>query len=165
MRGGLFRFQFAANQTPTAFVGHPSKLINFAAVPTYLVAPDFGTAYVTRTGDEAAFYRWPSSVFPATSYTVDVTPHQPGNEDGLNEIGPQPWHTTLHFTVQSVEPLPELIGRDPRLQRFPKYSLNVAQWRLDAGIISNSVMSVNCGLSTLFYAEQAVWAPHLQEGI
>ena len=60
MRGGLFRFQFAANQTPTTFVCHPSKLMNYVDVPTYLAAPDFGTAYITRTGDEAAFYRRPS---------------------------------------------------------------------------------------------------------
>jgi len=165
MRGGLFRFQFAANQTPTTFVSHPSKLMNYVDVPTYLAAPDFGTVYITRTGDEAAFYRRPSSLFPATSYAVDVTPHQPTSEDGLNEIGPQPWHTTLHFAVQSLEPLPELVSHDPRLVRLPKYSLDMTQWRPDTGIVSNSVMSINCGLAMLFYAEQAVWAPHLEDGI
>ena len=165
MRGGLFRFQFAANQTPTTFVSHPSKFMNYVDVPTYLAAPDFGTAYITRTGDEAAFYRRPSSLFPATSYAVDITPQQPTNEDGLNEIGPQPWHTTLHFDVQSIKPLPELLSRDRRLARFPKYSLNMTQWRPDTGIVSNNVMSINCGLAMLFYAEQAVWAPHLKDGI
>ena len=165
MRGGMFRFQFAANQTPTTFVCHPSKLMNYVDVPTYLAAPDFGTAYITRTGDEAAFYRTPASLFPAMSYAVDITPHRPMSEDGLNEIGPQPWHTTLHFGVQSLEPLPNLLGRDPRLARFPKYSLNMTQWRPDTGIVSNSVMSINCGLAMLFYAEQAVWAPHLEGGI
>jgi hypothetical protein len=165
MRGGLFRFQFAANQTPTTFVSHPSKLMNYVDVPTYLAAPDFGTAYITRTGDEAAFYRRPASLFPAISYAVDITPHQPRSEDGLNEIGPQPWHTTLHFGVQSIEPLPNLVSRDPRLTRFPKYSLDMVQWRPDTGIVSNSVMSINCGLAMLFYAEQAVWAPHLEDGI
>ena len=165
MRGGLFRFQFAANQTPTTFVCHPSKVMNYIDVPTYLTAPDFGTVYITHTGDEAAFYRRPSSLFPATSYAVDITPHHPTSEDGLNEIGPQPWRTTLHFSVQTLEPLPELLRRDPRLVRFPKYSLNMTQWRLDTGILSNSVMSIDCGLSLLFYAEQAVWAPHLEDGI
>jgi hypothetical protein len=165
MRGGLFRFEFAANQTPTTFVCHPSKLINYVQVPTYLTAPDFGTAYVTRMGDAAAFYRRPSSLFPATSYAVDITPHQPASEDGLNEIGPQPWHTTLHFAVQTVEPLPELLKRDARLSRFPKYSLDMTQWRPDTGIVSNSVMSINCGLAMLFYAEQAVWSPRLEGGI
>jgi hypothetical protein len=165
MRGGLFRFQFAANQTPTTFVCHPSKLMNYVNIPAYLAAPDFGTAYITRTGDQASFYRTPSSLFPATSYAVDITPHQPESEDGLNEIGPQPWHTTLHFAVQSLEPLPQLLGGDPRLARFPKYSLNMTQWRPDTGLVSNSVMSINCGLAMLFYAEQAVWAPHLEDGI
>ncbi len=165
MRGGLFRFEFAANQTPTTFVCHPSKLTNYVDVPTYLAAPDFGTAYITRAGDAAAFYRRPSSLFPATSYAVDITPHQPASEDGLNEIGPQPWHTTLHFAVESVEPLPELTGGDPRLQRLPKYSLDMTQWRPDTGMISNSVMSINCGLAMLFYAEQAVFVPHLEDGI
>ncbi len=88
VRGGLFRFEFAANQTPTTFVCHPSKLMNYVDVPTYLAAPDFGTVYITRTGDAAAFYRRPSSLFPATSYAVDITPHRPTSEDGLNEIGP-----------------------------------------------------------------------------
>lgn len=165
MRGGLFRFQFAANQTPTTFVCHPSMLTNYVDVPTYLAAPDFGTAYITLTGDAAAFYRRPTSLFPATSYAVDITPHQPTSEDGLNEIGPQPWHTTLHFAIQRLEPLPDLIGRDPRLMRLPKYSLNMTQWRPDTGMVSNSVMSINCGLALLFYAEQAVFAPHLEDGI
>jgi Bacterial alpha-L-rhamnosidase 6 hairpin glycosidase domain len=165
VRGGLFRFQFAANQTPTTFVCHPSKLMNYVEVPTYLTAPDFGTAYITRTGDAAAFYRRPSSLFPATSYEVDITPHLPTSEDGLNEIGPQQWHTTLHFAVQAVEPLPALLNRDPRLARFPRYSLDMTQWRPDTGIVSNSVMSINCGLAMLFYAEQAVWAPRLKDGI
>ena len=165
VRGGLFRLNFAANQTPTTFVGHPSKVMNYVAVPTYLAAPDFGTAYITRTGDAAAFYRRPSSLFPATSYAVDITPHLPASEDGLNEIGPQPWHTTLHFAVQAVEPLPALLKSDARLARFPKYSLDMVQWRPDTGVVSNSVMSINCGLAMLFYAEQAVWSPRLEDGI
>lgn len=165
VRGGLFRFEFAANQTPTTFVGHPSKLMNYVDVPTYLAAPDFGTVYITRTDDAAAFYRRPSSLFPATSYAVDVTPHRPASEDGLNEIGPQAWHATLHFAVQAVEPLPELLRRDPRLKGFPRYALDMTQWRPDTGVVSNSVMSINCGLAMLFYAEQAVWAPHLEDGI
>ena len=41
MRGGLFRFQFAANQTPTTFICHPSKLMNYVDVPTYLSRPRF----------------------------------------------------------------------------------------------------------------------------
>jgi hypothetical protein len=165
MRGGLFRFNFAANQTPTTLVGHPSKIMNYVSLPSYLAAPDFGTAYITNTGDEAAFYRKPSSLFPATTYWVDVTPHQPATEDGLNEIGPKPWHTTLHFSVDRLEPLPDLVSRDPRLQRFPKYSLDMTQWRPDTGIVSNSVMSIGCGLANLFYAEEALFAPHLEDGI
>ena len=165
MRGGLFRFHFAANQTPTTFVCHPSHLMNYVDVPTYLAAPDFGTALITRSGDNAAFYRTPSSLFPATTYWVDVTPHQPATEDGLNQIGPQPWRTTLHFAVQRIEPLPELVDHDPRLQRFPKYSLDMTQWRPDTGILSNSVMSIDCGLAIAFYAEEALFAPQLQDGI
>jgi hypothetical protein len=165
LRGGLFRFEFAANQTPTTFVGHPSKLMNYVGLPTYLAAPDFGTVYVTRTGDDAAFYRRPSSLFPATSYAVDITPHQPQSEDGLNEIGPQTWHATLHFDVRTLEPLAGLLSQDSRLKRFPRYSLDMTQWRPDTGMVSNSVMSINCGLALLFYAEQAVWAPRLKDGI
>jgi hypothetical protein len=165
MRGGLFRFRFAANQTPTTFVGHPSEIMNYVATPTYLAAPDFGTAYITRTGDSAAFYRKPSALFPATTYWVDVTPHQPAAEDGLNEIGPKPWRVTLHFAIQHPEPLPDLVQGDARLKRLSKYSLNMVQWRPDTGIIGNSVMSVDCGLAILFYAEQSLFAPRLADGI
>jgi len=165
LRGGLFRFHFAANQTPTTFVGHPSELMNYVATPAYLAAPDFGTAYITRQGDPAAFYRKPSALFPAITYWVDVTPHLPIAEDGLNEIGPKPWRTTLSFAVQQPEPLPDLIKGEARLHRFPKYSLNMVQWRPDTGIIGNSVMSVNCGLAILFYAEQSVFVPQLKDGI
>jgi len=51
------------------------------------------------------------------------------------------------------------------VEGFPKYSLDMTQWRQDTGVVSNSVMSINCGLAMLFYAEQAVWAPHLEDGI
>ena len=63
--------------------------MNYVDVPTYLAAPDFGTLYITRTGDVARFTASPSSLFPATSYDVDVTPQLPTTEDGLNQIGPQ----------------------------------------------------------------------------
>ena len=165
MRGGLFRFHFAANQTPTTFVGHPSKVMNYVAMPSYLAAPDFGTAYITRTGDPGAFYRKPSSIFPASTYWIDITPYQPATEDGLNEIGPKPWRATMHFEVQRLEPLPALVNKDSRLKRLPKYSLNMTQWRPDTGILSNSVMSIDCGLAILFYAQEAVFSPYLKDGI
>jgi len=165
MRGGLFRFHFAANQTPTTLVGHPSEIMNYVAMPAYLAAPDFGTAYITRTGGPASFYRKPSALFPATTYWVDIAPHQPATEDGLNAIGPKPWHVTLNFAVQQLEPLPALVEGDARLNRLPKYSLNMVQWRPDTGIIANSVMSVDCGLAILFYAEEAVFTPQLKDGI
>jgi hypothetical protein len=165
MRGGLFRFHFAANETPTTFVGQPSKILNYVGLPSYLAAPDFGTAYITRSGEAGAFYRKPSAMFPATTYWVDVTPREPAGEDGLNTIGPQPWRTTLHFAVQRIEPLPGLVANDARLKRLPDYSLNMVQWRPDTGILSNSVMSIDCGLAILFYAEESVFAPHLENGI
>jgi hypothetical protein len=165
MRGGLFRFHFAANQTPTTFVCRPSKIMNYVETPTYLAAPDFGTTYITRTGDPAAFYRIPSALFPATTYWVDITPQQPVAEDGLHKIGPKAWHTTMHFELERLEPLPDLVKDDSRLMCFPKYSLNMVQWRPDTGIIGNSVMSVPCGLAILFYAQQALFAPQLKDGV
>ena len=165
MQGGLFRFHFAANQTPTTFVCHPSPIMNYVTAPAYLDAPDFGTAYITGSGDPAAFYRKPSAMFPATTYWVDITPGQPATEDGLNKLGPKPWHTTMHFELQGLVPLPGLVKGDSRLERFPKYSLNMVQWRPDAGIIANSVMSLDCGLAILFYAQQALFVPHLENGI
>jgi len=165
MRGGLFRFHFAANQTPTTFVCRPSKIMNYVATPAYLAAPDFGTAYITRMGDPAAFYRKPSALFPATTYWVDITPQPPAAEDGLHTIGPKAWHTTMHFELERLEPLPELVKDDSRLKCFPRYSLNMVQWRPDTGIIGNSVMSVPCGLAILFYAQQALFVPQLKDGI
>ena len=165
MRGGLFRFHFAANQTPTTFVCRPSRIMNYVGLPTYLAAPDFGAAYITSSGDAGAFYRKPSAMFPATTYWVDVTPREPAAEDGLNTIGRQPWRTDLHFAVERVEPLPGLTAGDARLKRLPDYSLNTVQWRPDTGILSNSVMSIDCGLAILFYAEESVFAPHLKNGI
>ena len=165
MRGGLFRFHFAANQTPTTFVCHPSKIMNYVETPCYLAAPDFGTAYITCTEDPCAFYRTPAKPFIATKYWVDITPHAPTSEDGLNEITPKPWHTVLHFAVKRLEPLPALVDHDPRLKRFPKYSLNITQWRPDLQMVSNSVMSLDCGLAVLFYAQESLFVPHLQDGI
>lgn len=165
MRGGLFRFHFAANQTPTTFVCRPSGIMNYVETPTYLAAPDFGTAYVTRSGDPAAFYRTPDKLFIASTYWVDITPHRPTTEDGLNEIGRKPWRSTMHFSVKRPEPLPALVNKDPRLKRLVKYSLNMVQWRPDTQVLGNSIMSVDCGLAILFYAQEALFAPHLKDGI
>ena len=165
MRGGLFRFHFAANQTPTTFICRPPKLINYVQSPCYLDAPDFGTAYVTTAGDRCAFYRTPSSLFPASTYWVDITPQRPVAEDGIHELSPRRWHTVVRFAIQSPEPLPALVSRNPRLKRLPKYALNGVQFRPDTGILSNSVMSVDCGLSLLFYAQEALFVPHLKDGI
>ncbi len=166
MRGGLFRFQFAANQTPTTFVCHPSKLINYVDVPTYLAAPDFGTAFITRDGRRGCFL---SQTFFAFSGHILSSRHHaaPAQQRRWPERdwARSPGTPRLHFAVQALEPLPALLSRDPRLERFPKYSLDMVQWRPDTGMISNSVMSINCGLAMLFYAEQAVFAPHLADGI
>lgn len=61
MRGGLFRFHFAATQTPTTFICNPSKVINyFDGLPW---STGFWDLYIARKEDAAAFYRKPSSLF------------------------------------------------------------------------------------------------------
>ena len=131
MRGGLFRFHFAANQTRQRSLatlrGH--ELRGHAHLPH---GTGFRNSFITCTVIRAAFYRKPSALFPASTYWIDITPHQPATEDGLNEIGPKPWHVAIHFEIQNLEPLPDW-SKGFWLQGLPKYSLNMMQWRPDTG--------------------------------
>ncbi len=165
LRGGLFRFDFAANQTPTTFVCRPEKIFNFVSIPCYLHAPDFGTAFITSSNKDTCFYRAPAGIFPALDYHVEIALQMPARLDRLCELNAGVWRDTLHFAIETIRPLPELTADEPRLRRLPAWGLNLTQWRPDTGIISNSVVSVNCGLSMLFYAEMAAFSPPLKAGI
>ncbi len=165
MRGGIFRFDFAPNQTPTTFVCRPEKIFNFVSTPCYLHAPDFGTAFITSSNQDTCFYRSPAAWFPALDYHIEVAPQMPSRPDRLCELEAGMWRETLHFAIETIRPLPELTKSDERLRRLPAYALNITQWRPDMGIICNSVVSVNCGLSMLFYAEMAAFSPPLKAGI
>lgn len=165
MRGGVFRFDFAPNQTPTTFVCRPENVLNFVSIPCYLHAPDFGTAFITSGNKETSFYRSPAGIFPALTYHVDITPQTPIRPDRLCEINAGAWQDTLHFSIETIRPLADVTKLESRLHRLPAYALNITQWRPDTGIISNSVVSVNCGLSMLFYAEMAAFSPPLKAGI
>ncbi len=165
MRGGVFRFDFAPNQTPTTFVCRPEKVFNFVSTPCYLHAPDFGTAFITSDNKSTSFYRSPAGIFPALDYHIEITPGMPSRPDRLCELDTGVWQDTLHFNIETIRPLAELTKLESRLRRLPAYALNITQWRPDTGIISNSVVSVNCGLSMLFYAEMAAFSPPLKAGI
>ena len=165
MKGGVFRFDFAPNQTPTTFVCRPENVLNFVSIPCYLHAPDFGTAFITSGNKETSFYRSPAGIFPALTYHVDITPQTPKRPDRLCETHAGAWQDTLHFSIETIRPLAEVTKLEGRLHRLPAYALNITQWRPDTGIISNSVVSVNCGLSMLFYAEMAAFSPPLKAGI
>ncbi len=165
MHGGVFRFDFAPNQTPTTFICHPEKVFNFVSTPCYLHAPDFGTAFITSSNKETCFYRTPAGIFPALDYHVEIAPQIPARPDRLCELNAGVWREVLHFAIETIRPFPDLTASDSRLRRLPAWALNLTQWRPDTGIISNSVVSVNCGLSMLFYAEMAAFSPPLKAGI
>ena len=165
MAGGVFRFEFAPNQTPATFVCHPSDVFNYVPTPCYLHAPDWGTAFITCGKPETCFYRSPSSIYPASDYHIDIAPQIPTRPDHLCTLAAGTWQETLHFGIETLRPLEELTRADARLHRLPAYALNITQWRPDSGFISNSVVSINCGLSMLFYAEMATFTPPLKAGI
>ncbi|MHB1767748.1 MAG: glucosidase family protein, partial [Phycisphaerae bacterium] len=165
MQGGVFRFDFAPNQTPTTFVCHPATIFNYVPTPCYLHAPDWGTAFITCGKADTCFYRSPAGMFPALDYHIEIAPQIPTRPDRRCTYGAGTWQETLHFNVETIRPLAELTRSDARLHRLPAYALNITQWRPDTGIISNSVASINCGLSMLFYAEMAAFSPPLKAGI
>jgi hypothetical protein len=165
MRGGVFRFDFAANQTPTTFVCRPGKVLNFVTIPCYLHAPDCGSAFITSNKKLTSFYRSPAGIFPALTCHVEIAPQTPHRPDRLCELETGVWQDTLHFSIEAIRPLADLTKPESRLRRLPAYALNITQWRPDTGLISNSVVSVNCGLSMLFYAEMATFSPPLKAGI
>lgn len=165
MQGGVFRFDFAPNQTPVTFVCHPAKVFNYVPPPCYLHAPDWGTAFITCGKADTCFYRSPAIVYIAPDYHVEIAPQIPTRPDRLGTLAAGAWQETLHFEIETIRPLPEITRSDARLHRLPAYALNITQWRPDTGFISNSVASINCGLSMLFYAETAAFAPPLKAGI
>ena len=165
MQGGVFRFDFAPNQTPATFVCHPATVFNYVPTPCYLHAPDWGTAFITCEKADTCFYRSPAIMFIATEYHIEIAPQIPTRPDRLGTLAAGTWQETIHFEIDTIRPLPELTQLNPRLHRLPAYALNITQWRPDTGFISNSVASINCGLAMLFYAEMAAFSPPLKAGI
>jgi hypothetical protein len=158
--GGVFRFDLDFRQTPTTFFGRSTDRASFVALPSYIHAPDAGTFYVTQSGD-ATILRQRSSAdefgLEARQF-MNIAPR-----DGLLPAGM--WRSTLHFHVVSPRPFPEITAKEPRLDDLPRYALNIAQWEPSRRVLINNVVSVPCPLSLQFYAEMAVYAPVLQDGV
>jgi len=167
LSGGVFRFDFDFWQTPTSFFGRETDPANFITLPCYIHAPDAGTFHVTQQGDGAIFRQCASAddFNLAARQLFDIAPYSPGSSEHYGIIPSKPWRTTLRFDVESIVPFPGLVVGESRLKHLARYALNIAQWMPGKKLLSNNVMSTNCALSLQFYAEMALYAPRLQEGI
>ena len=167
LAGGVFRFDLNFGQTPTTFLGRSSDQAYFVALPCYVHAPDAGTLHVTQRGDGAIFRQ--RAVADGSTLSVrqfmDITPRASGASEQYGLIPAKPWRTTLQFDVESPAPFPGLMADEPRLKGLPRYALNIAQWLPGNKVLVNNVVSTNCPLSLQFYAEMAVYAPRLQDGV
>lgn len=167
LSGGVFRFDFDFWQTPTTFFGRPDDPSNFITLPCYIHAPDAGTFRVTQLGDGAIFRQAPSAddFTLSARQLIDIAPLARGSTADYGLIPRGSWRSTLRFDVESVVPFPELVAAEPRLKRLARYALNIAQWMPGKKLLSNNVVSTNCPLALQFYAEMALYAPRLQDGI
>jgi hypothetical protein len=167
LSGGLFRFDFDFWQTPTSFFGRDTDPAHFITLPCYIHAPDAGTFHVTQQGDGAIFRQCASAddFNLSARQLFDITPYSAGSVEHYGIIPAKPWRSTLQFEVESVVPFPWLVAAESRLKHLARYSLNIAQWMPGKKLLSNNVVSTNCPLSLQFYAEMALYAPRLQDGI
>lgn len=167
LAGGVFRLDLDFWQTPTCFFGRATDPANFVTLPCYIHAPDAGTFRVTQRGDGAIFRQSSSADCYDLSarQLMDIVPYASGSSEHYGLLPAKPWRTTLQFDVESLTPFPGLVAGEPRLKGLPRYVLNISQWRPTQKVLCNNVVSTNCPLSLQFYAEMAVYAPLLKEGV
>ena len=167
LSGGVFRFDLDFWQTPTTLFGRSTDPAHLVNLPCYIHSPDAGTLRVTQSGDGVIFRQAPSAddFNLSARQLIDIAPWAPGTPHHLCRIPSGSWRSTLRLEVTPVAPLPELVAEEPRLHGLPRYALNIAQWMPGKKVLSNNVVSTNCPLSLQFYAEMAVYAPQLQDGI
>jgi hypothetical protein len=167
LKAGLFRFDLDYSQTPTAFFPRAEDPVGFVKLPTYMHAPDCGTFRITQTGDKAVLRQ----VIPSGGHDLgghcmmDLVPETTGLKERYGLIPAGNWRGVFTFAVEPQIPWPDIVAQEPRLSGLPKYSLNIAQWRVDQSVLANNVISQDCPLSVQFYAEMAVYAPVMKDGI
>jgi hypothetical protein len=167
LAGGVFRLDLDFWQTPTSFFGRATDPAHFVTLPCYIHAPDAGTFRVTQRGDGAIFRQSASAdnFDLSARQLMDIAPYAAGSSERYGLIPAKSWRTTLQFDVESAGPFPDLVASEPRLKGLPRYALNIAQWMPGQKLLSNNVVSTNCPLSLQFYAEMALYAPRLKDGI
>lgn len=167
LSGGVFRFDFDFWQTPTSFFGRDTDPAHFVTLPCYIHVPDAGTFHVTQQGDGAILRQCASAddFNLSARQLFDIAPYAPGFSEHFGIIPAKSWRTTLRFDVESLVPFPGLVAGESRLKHLARYALNIAQWMPGKKLLSNNVVSTNCALSLQFYAEMALYAPQLKEGI
>jgi len=167
LRGGLFRFDLDFRQTPTSFYGRAEDPVSMVTMPCYMNAPDCGTFRITQSGDGAVMRQYPSSdEFNLAAHCMfDIAPETTDLSEKFGAIPEGTWRGTFTFAVDPQIPFKDLVKNEPRLKGLPKYSLNMAQWRVDQGVMANNTVSTDCALSLQFYAEMAVYAPAMKDGI
>lgn len=167
LRAGLFRFDLDYRQTPTAFFPRAEDPVGFVKLPTYMHAPDCGTFRITQSGDKAVLRQ----VIPSGGHDLgghcmmDLVPETTGLKERYGLIPEGTWRGVFTFAVDPLIPWPDIVGQEPRLSGLPKYSLNIAQWRVDQSVLANNIISQDCPLSLQFYAEMAAYAPVMKDGI
>ena len=130
-------------------------------------APDCGTFRITQSGDGAMMRQYPSSdEFNLAAHCMfDIAPVTTGVKERIGAIPEGTWQGTFNFAVEPQIPFKEVVKDEPRLKGLPKYALNMAQWRVDQGVLANNTVSTDCPLSLQFYAEMAVYAPVMKDNI
>ena len=167
VKPGLLRFAWDSGQTPTApFYQKPSGL-GQVSLPCLLHAADCGSALLTCGDRSLAGFNWEGTEYASgkTWVHADLTNAFPDRPDGLQVLAPGMSQGRLAWTIESVTPLPAMIGQEPRLKGFSRYALNGLQFRPDTNLLSNSVGSINCCFCLWEYAEVAQFLPVLPGGI
>jgi len=73
------------------------------------------------------------------------------------------WQFT--FSVERIEPLPDLVGGEPRLKFLARHWINGFQYRPDVGLLANNIVSDPCANCVHLQSAVAAFTPPLPGGL
>ncbi len=118
-----------------------------------------GTILVRRTDGGPASLdgagRWDASVFSPA--------HRRRDRLYVPSPGDARWELT--FSVERIEPLPELVDAEPRLKFLARHWINGFQYRPDVGLLANNIVSDPCANCVFLQSSVAAFTPPLPGGV
>ena len=154
-------FAFDVSRTPTAPLTNPRPGLS-APLPCLLHAADRGSLLARRAAPGLSCLKGGRSAAPKQWDACIIDEAYRRSSDGLYVLPSGTGGWDLALSVESIAPLPALVGGDARLRTLPRHWLNSFQYRDDIGMLSNNIISANALSSCMLsFVEPAVFTPPL----